>query len=560
MPAPTVTFQAPIEKLRRLAELQAQVAQAEQDQLAVYVTDPDGFVTGQLGEHLWSKQQEIAESVVHHRRTAVQSCHAVGKSYVASRLVAWWLATHEPGTAFVVSTAPTFQQVRGVLWREIGRAHRKGNLPGRVNQTEWWIGEEIVAFGRKPADTDPTAFQGIHAEYVLVVLDEACGIPRDLWTAALSLAANDKSRILAIGNPDDPGSHFAEVCKPGSGWHQVQIGYSDTPNFTDEPIPEKLRPLLIGPVYVEEMRHDVGETSAPWISKVLGEFPDDADDGVVRVSAVRHCQLEQEHEPSDLKPVELGWDVGAGGDKSVVWLRHGCKAVQSFYPPGGADPMVQVGHVVQFINDTGAEAIKVDVIGIGWGVAGRLEELAREGKHGARVVKVNVGAASTRPNRFPKLRDQIWWEVGRMLSEDGGWDLSACDEQVVAQLTAPKYTLDSSGRIKVEPKTDTRSRIGRSPDDADALLLAFFTGAGQGSAFIAVWTSEIDARDPNPAPAPLPGLPEPAGGQPPLKRGCKHRWATRGTTTYCVMCGGHRLAENPDPNTPPATHPERSRP
>ncbi len=468
----------------------------------------------------------------------MRSCHEVGKSYVASRLVAWWLAAHPPGSAFVVTTAPTFHQVRGVLWREIGRAHRKGSLPGRVNQTEWWIGEEMVAFGRKPADTDPTAFQGIHAQYVLVVLDEACGIPRELWTAAGSLTANDNSRILAIGNPDDPGSHFAEVCKPGSGWHQVQIGYSDSPNFTNEPIDEKLRPLLIGPVYVQEMRHDVGEESAPYISKVLGEFPDDAEDGVVRVSAARRCQLQSEHLAEDLAPIELGWDVGGGGDKSVVYLRHGAKAMRPFYPRGGSEAMAQVGDVVQIINDTGAQAIKVDVIGIGWGVAGRLEELRHEGVHRARVVKVNVGASSTRPARFPKLRDQIWWEVGRELSEDGGWDLSECDDIVVSQLIAPKYTLDSAGRVKVEPKADTRARIGRSPDDADALLLSFYTGAGQGAAFLAAYKDEIKSRKPvvSPALAALPRL----GAEPDtpaenaLRPGCRHRFFTG----VCVYCGG----------------------
>ena len=525
--------------MSRLAELRLRAARVEQDRLAVYATDPDGFVTSRLGEHLWSKQREVAQSVVEHRRTAVKSCHAVGKSFVASRLVAWWLATHEPGTAFVVSTAPTFQQVRGVLWREIGRAHRKGKLPGRVNQTEWWIGEEIVAFGRKPADTDPTAFQGIHAEHVLVVLDEACGIPRDLWTAAGSLAANDKSRILAIGNPDDPGSHFAEVCKVGSGWHQVQIGYADTPNFSGEQIPEKLRPLLIGPVYVEEMRHDVGEDSAPWTSKVLGEFPDDADDGVVRLSAVRACMVERDHSPDDLTPIQLGWDVGAGGDKSVVRLRRGMVAGRAWYPKG-ADLMAQCGEVVHAIHESGAEAIKIDVIGIGHGAADRMEELRREGAHSARVVRVNVGAASTRPNRFPKLRDQIWWEVGRMLSEDEGWDLSqlgADADLVVSQLVAPKYQLDSSGRVKVEPKADTRERIGRSPDEADAILLAYYTGAGQGYAFMQAWGAEnaANAAEPqaDPALAHLPRLGgELAGSEVCV---CAKRRIFDGR---CVECGG----------------------
>ena len=136
--------------------------------------DPVAWVERRLGEHLWSKQAEIARSVAAHLRTAVQSCHGSGKSYTAARVAAWWLDSHTPGDAFVVSTAPTYSQVRAILWREIGRAHAKGHLIGRVNQSEWWIGDEIVGFGRKPSDYNHEAFQGIHAAAVLVLIDEAC--------------------------------------------------------------------------------------------------------------------------------------------------------------------------------------------------------------------------------------------------------------------------------------------------------------------------------------------------------------------------------------------------
>src|SRR4029077_8642526 len=220
------------------------------------------FCERYLGESLYSKQREITKSVEEHRRTAVKSCHDAGKSYIASRTAAWWIKYPPPGEAFVVSTAPSNDQVRGILWREINKVHRKGHLGGRINQTEWWINNELVAFGRKPQDQDPGAFQGIHAKYVLVILDEACWIPKDLWMAAGSLAANEYSRILAIGNPDDPGGHFAEVCKPGSGWNVIRISYRDTPNFTNELGTEQLRPLLISKYYVDEMRKEVGEGGA----------------------------------------------------------------------------------------------------------------------------------------------------------------------------------------------------------------------------------------------------------------------------------------------------------
>jgi hypothetical protein len=127
-----------------------------------YVRDPVGWVRDRLGEFLWSKQREILEAVVHHGYVAVKSAHDTGKSHGASRAVAWWLDTRED--PFATTTAPTTKQVHAILWRYIGQAHRKGNQTGRITlDVEWYMGpggKELVAFGRKPADHDQSAFQG----------------------------------------------------------------------------------------------------------------------------------------------------------------------------------------------------------------------------------------------------------------------------------------------------------------------------------------------------------------------------------------------------------------
>ena len=153
-----------------------------------FLNEPVGWVTSTTGEFIWSKQRQIAQSVHDNRYTAVKSCHGSGKSFTAARIAAWWLTTHAPGEAFVVTTAPTYKQVHAVLWREIGRAHRLADLPGRITlEDEWYIGQELVGFGRKPADYDPSAFQGIHARYVLVIVDEAGGVPKTIFDAVDSL-------------------------------------------------------------------------------------------------------------------------------------------------------------------------------------------------------------------------------------------------------------------------------------------------------------------------------------------------------------------------------------
>jgi hypothetical protein len=440
--------------------------------------DPVAWVARRLREHLWSKQAEIARSVRDHRRTAVHSCHSAGKSFIAARLAAWWLETHEAGTAFVVTTAPTYRQVRAVLWREIARAHAKGKLRGHVNQTEWWIDSELVAVGYKPADHDQAAFQGIHAWYVLVIIDEAAGVPKELWDAASSLISNEDSRLLAIGNPDDPGSYFAGVCQPGSGWNVIGIDALESPNFTGEEVPDALRPLLVSPTWERERAAEWGEESPLYVARVRGQFPDAVTDALIPLSWVRRCQADPlgptlERAWSRTTPIELGVDVGAGGDRTVIYARAGARATLQWRGQT-PDPMEVVGRVVAAINETGAGSVKVDAIGIGWGVCGRLEELREQGVHRAVINGINVGAAPRDPTKFGKLRDEIWWEVGRELSRTQGWDLRDVDDVTVGQLIAPKYAPDSAGRVKVERKEDTKARLGRSPDDADALLLAFY--------------------------------------------------------------------------------------
>jgi hypothetical protein len=198
-----------------------------------------------------------------------------------------------------------------------------------------------------------------------------------------------------------------------------------------------------------------------------GEFVEDDSDLVIPYQWAQECA----GLTAAALPCELGVDVGAGGDESVIALRRGPHA-SIIHRDRNPDTMRTTGQVVRAIRETGARRVKVDEIGIGRGVCDRLKELRPE--HGAEVVGVNVGAGSRQPSRFPKLRDELWWEVGRKLSESRGWDLSALGVEGLDQLTAPEWAPDSSGRVKVESKDVTRARLGRSPDIADAVLLAFY--------------------------------------------------------------------------------------
>lgn len=447
--------------------------------------EPPKSATQWAAEHgicWWSAQRAIAESVENHKRTAVRAGHGVGKSYTAAGLAAWWTDTHPRG--LVVSSAPSAHQVHGILWEEIRGLHAALHLPGRVLQNDtWMLGGRQAGFGRKPPDTakgsdfDPSVFQGYHRTGgVLVILDEAGGLPEWLWTAAEDITTTDNSRILAIGNPDNSGSHFAKVCTPGHpGWQQHKIAVFDSPNFTGEQVPREVAAALVTQRWEQDRRDEWGTDNPLYISKVLAEFPSDHPQQVVPLAALLACRLGEPRAASELLPVELGVDVGGGGDLTVVRERRGMRAGRR-WAERTPEPEQAEALVKRALIESRATSVKIDAIGVGWGLAGDVRRVARELDWDVAVHPVKVSKEAHDPVRFPTLRSELWW-MARELSQQQAWDLSVMQaaDTVLGELVVPRWKPDAAGRVQVEKKEDTKARTGgKSPDDADALLLAFY--------------------------------------------------------------------------------------
>lgn len=431
-----------------------------------YLTDPVGWVKTRLGGHLWSKQQEIARSVVANRRTAVKSCHNAGKSHLAGKIAAWWIDVHPPGEAFIVSTAPSYPQVHAILWEEIRKAAKtpgREPLMGRVLQSDEWKLDDgtLVGWGRKPADTDQHGFQGIHRRYVLVILDECCGIPEQLWTAVEAITTNADCRILAIGNPDDPNTEFGKVCKPGSGWNTIKVSAFDTPNFTDEPFPDELRPLMLDPHWVEDKKRRWGETSPRYVSKVLGEFPEVGDDTLI---SPRWIEAAQQRTLEPGSHTVLGVDVARfGSDRTVFSLVRGpvMRIIGDYSKQRTTET---TGRVIDAKRERMVDEIHVDGVGVGSGVVDELLELGHD------VVDMQSGAAAVDREHFANARAEWWWAL-RQRFEDGDADIDPADDELAAQLGAMKFKYTARGQVLIESKDDMRKRGLPSPDRGDALML-----------------------------------------------------------------------------------------
>jgi hypothetical protein len=408
----------------------------------------------------------INESVVKNRYTAVQSAHDTGKSFDMSRLMAWWIDTKPD--PFVVTTAPTWKQVNSILWREARKAHRKGSLPGRINlDAEWFTdNNELVGFGRKPADYDQAAFQGIHALNVLVIIDEGSGVPKSIFDAVDSLATNRRARVVVIGNPDDPSSHFSEVCKPGSGWNVIRVSAFDTPAYTGEEVPEYLYDYLVSREWVEERKKRWGKTSPLYVAKVLGLFPDITDDTLLTPKLIREAQ------ERDLAGIRargrLGVDAARFGDDEFAIYRSIGGVVRHMHTTHKLDNYDGAQLIARVLQPyKGKLTARIDTVGVGSGVY----DIAK------RILKLPVVEymASWKPNdreHYYNKRSEDYWNV-RLMAERGELDLpeQGEDDDLISQLGSIKWKI-LNGKIAIETKEEMKERGMPSPNRADAAVMA----------------------------------------------------------------------------------------
>lgn len=463
-----------------LAERLARRTQADR-----WRADPVAWVNERLGEFVWSGQARIMRSVATDPLVAVQSCHGSGKSHLAARLIAWYISVYPPGQVFAVTTAPTSAQVRAILWRYIRQVHGRAGLAGDVMQTaEWKIDGELVAMGRKPNSYDDAAFQGLHAPVgVLVVIDEASGVDEQLWVAADSLATTPASRILAIGNPDVPGSHFHRVCTTERGWTRHTISAFDTPAFTGEQVPEAVANALVSREWVDDKRLRWGEQNPLYRAKVCAEFAD-SDDGLIPLSWVRAANARW-HTWNDAGAREVGGrriigvDVARyGEDATCLAIREG-DVIRRIDTHHKLDT-TQTTALVEAELDFPRSVAIVDVIGVGAGVVDQLRSRHRN------VVAFNAAQATRRRDstgswKFNSSRSAAWWNLRELLDPAAGATLALPeDDELTAELCAPRWQIGTGNTLRVESKDDIRKRIGRSTDRADAVIQALWHNPSSG--------------------------------------------------------------------------------
>jgi hypothetical protein len=445
---------------------------------AAYRGRPGDFAREVLGLSLWSHQLRALEALEQHRRVAWRTGHGVGKSTVSVVAAMYWCACY-PG-ALAVLTAPSYRQVSLVLWRTLQRMHRGalrplGGTVFDVPERGWRLpgGGTVVGF----AAGSPEQLAGLHAQRVLIVVDEASGVEATLFEA-LKGSLTGASRLLLIGNPTrQSGEFFDAFGRKGDLYHPLHTSALDSPNISGA---EPAIPGLVDREWLLEAQLDFGPESAAFQVRALGEFATQAADCVISIDLVEGAKERWLVLRADVGPMlgrlEVGVDVARfGDDESVIVCRRG----PFMYEPiafRGADAVAVADRVVQAVADKALAheraLVRVDATGVGGGVA----DLLRATREGImEVVDVQAGATPKSP-RFMRVRDELLFGLRDWLRNGGALPP---DPKLEGELLAPTYGFSPSQKVQIESKDETKKKIKRSPDRMDAAALSVYSVIGE---------------------------------------------------------------------------------
>jgi phage terminase large subunit len=452
----------------------AALARATDDELAAFgavVMDPVAFSTCVLRHDPWDIAEQILRSVAQNPRTAVKACHASGKTFTAAEAVVWWVTRYPDG--IVVTTAPTWTQVERLLWGEIHKSTAKARVQfPKLNKTELPLGPENYAIGL--STNEGVRFQGWHGR-ILIVLDEAPGVLPEIYDAIEGIRAGGHVHVLMLGNPIIAAGPFYDAFqKNRSGWKTFTISAFDTPNLRgltlekllalpDADLDRNPRPYLVSRRWVREKYEEWGEGHPLWESKVLGQFPAQSEDALISLAWLEAAKQRQGKATDGT--VTIGVDVaGPGEDETSVCVRRGTDIVfqKHWTKP---DPRGEVLAALAPFKAT-HDVANVDAIGMGYYFARHLAD------NGFTVRDVNVQETEgVDTEKYKNLKAQLYWGLRERFEQKsiGGID----DELTVGQLSGIRYEHTARGQIEIESKDDAKKRGVKSPDRAEAVMLAF---------------------------------------------------------------------------------------
>jgi phage terminase large subunit len=445
-----------------------------------FAKDPVGFCLIVLGVVLDDWQADAMRRVAAgERRISIRSGHGVGKSAFVALLCVWAMIVNS--NVKIVITAPSGPQLYDGLYSEVKLW--MSQLPAgicnlfdiKTDRIELLAAPESVFLSvRTSRAENPEALQGVHADagLVLLICDEASGIPEAVFEAASGSMSGHNCTTVLLGNPTrGSGLFFDTHHRLKSNWWTRRVSCLDSARVSHD--------------YVQDMKDRYGEDSNAYRVRVLGEFPRAEDDTLISFE-LASASLTRDIVLTPTENRFWGVDLARfGSDASALCKRFGSVVPERVKVWKNADLMQSVAIVRNEYDTTPSDQrpveIFADVIGLGAGFVDRAREL------GLPVRGINVSETPSYGSNCLNLRAELWNE-GKKWLESRNCRIEG-DEDLISELTTPRYRFNSSGKLQIESKEDMKKRGLASPNRADAFLLTF-AGSAATTAGVPGYTSK----------------------------------------------------------------------
>jgi hypothetical protein len=431
------------------------------------------------GPRAW--QREVMETIETHLsnpETRFQPCriarasgHGIGKSGLIGMVVKWALDTCTDTKIHI--TANTESQLLTKTSPEIAKWARmaitsdwfKPTKTALISTTkghdEAWRADLVTW-----SATNTEAFAGLHnqGKRIVLIFDEASGIPPKVWEVALGALTDAETEIifLAFGNPTQNTGIFRELFgKLRHLWNVKQIDSRTVEG--------------VNKAYLDELVATYGEDSDIVRVRVRGMFPSASSMQFISSSDVTDARAREVPQGLPTDPVIFGVDCARyGDDHSTLAIRCGRDARSRPWKRWHqVDAMTLASDIVLEAERWHPDAIFVDAGNIGAAVIDRLRQLMPdtfigEVWFGSTKVKEARWAGEARV-RVANKRAEMWTNMRHWLATGAIPDEQAIEDDLIG----PEYGFDADQAVLLEKKEHMKARGLASPDDADALGCTF---------------------------------------------------------------------------------------
>jgi hypothetical protein len=413
-------------------------------------------------------QAEALEAFPHSQRMAMKASKGVGKTCCEAWLI-WNFLLTRPDPK-IACTAIDSNNLADNLWTELAMWRGKSPLLQAMFEwtktrifakpypETWWCSARTWS---KTADKNQQSntLAGLHADYIMFVLDESGGMPDAIMASAeAALSSCTEGHILQAGNPTHlEGPLYSACTRERRLWKVIEInGDPDSPT----------RARRVSIEWAREQIEKYGRNN-PWVLvNVFGQFPPASLNALIGPEEVEAAMKRyyRAHEIGNAAKV-LGVDVARfGDDASVICSRQGIQ-VLPFRKYRNIDSTQGAGAVSRIWTEFGAHGCFIDDTG-GFG-SGWIDQMITLGRS---PVGVHFAGEAHDKSRYVNKRAEMYFDAVAWIKRGGA--LPEDSHELLAALTQTTYTFQGD-RLLLEPKDAIKVKLGYSPDDADALALTF---------------------------------------------------------------------------------------